>query len=68
MACTKEWETHKLQIRNRKQTTDTKRLVRDIMGYGKQLKVLPPQISWGGENKQTAIRCYTEDNLRVGEE
>ena len=32
------------EIRNRKETTSSKRLGRDIMGYGKQMKTLPPQI------------------------
>ena len=31
------------EIRNRKEMTDS-RLVRDIMGYSKQTKTLPPQI------------------------
>ena len=44
------------EIRNRKQITDSKRLVRDIMGYGKQLKVLPRQIRWGRENEQMLHR------------
>ena len=56
------------EIRSRKQTTDSRRLVKDIMGYGKQLTVLPPQIRWGRENEQNAIRCYIEDCLSVGEE
>ena len=56
------------EIRNRRLTTDSKRLVKDIMGYGKQLKVLPPQIRWGRENEQAATRCYIEDRLKVSEE
>ena len=56
------------EIRNRKETTDSRRLVRDIMGYGKQMKTLPPQIRWGQENEQKAIKCYIEDRLAVSEE
>ena len=56
------------EIRNRKETTNSRRLVRDIMGYSKQMKTLPPQIRWGQENEQRAIKCYIEDRLTVGEE
>ena len=38
------------------------------MGYSKQMKTLPPQIRWGQENEETAIKCYIEDRLTVGEE
>lgn len=56
------------EIRNRKERTDSRRLVRDIMGYSTQMKTLPPQIRWGQENEQKAIKCYIEDRLSVGEE
>ena len=31
------------------------------MGYGEQLKVLPPPILWGQQNEQMAIKCYIEN-------
>ena len=38
------------------------------MGYGEQMKTLPPQILWGRQNEQKAIRCYIDNHLAVGEE
>ena len=56
------------EIRNRKETIDSRRLVRDIMGYGKQMKTLPPQICLGQENEQKEVKHYIEDRITTGEE
>ena len=48
------------EILNRQESTDPRKLVRDIMGYGGHMKSLPPQIRWGREKEDQARRCYNE--------
>ena len=52
---------------NRQDSTDPKRLVRDLMGYGGPLKNLPPQMRWGRENEDKAQKYYIEDRQAAGE-
>ena len=35
------------EILHRRESTNARRLVRDLMGYGGPMTVLPPQIRWG---------------------
>ena len=35
------------EILKRRPTTDSRRLVKDIMGYNGPIKKVPPQIRWG---------------------
>ena len=35
------------EILKRRQTTDSRRLVKDIMGYNGLMQKVPPQIHWG---------------------
>ena len=37
------------------------------MGYGGQMKCLPPQIRWGRENEEEACKHYVENRKAVGE-
>ena len=41
---------------HRKQSTNPRRLVKDIMGYGEKMKFLPPQMRWGKDNKPIALK------------
>ena len=43
------------EILKRRPTTDSCRLIKDIMGYNGPLKKIPPQIRWGRENDQGLI-------------
>ena len=55
------------EILHRRESTNPRRLVRDIMGYGGPMKSLPPQIRWGRENEDEARRCYIENRHAAGE-
>ena len=55
------------EILNQRSSTDSRRLVRDIMGYGGPMKTLPPQIHWGKENEERARKHYIENRKDVGE-
>lgn len=55
------------EILHRRESTDPRRLVRDIMGYAPPMKRLPPQIRWGLENEDKARRCYIENRRVAGE-
>jgi len=55
------------EIFHRRESTDPRRLVRDIMGYGGPIKCLPPQIRWGQENEEEARRCYINNREAAGE-
>lgn len=55
------------EILHRRESTDPRRLIRDIMGYGGPLKKLPPQMRWGQENEDEARRCYIENRCTFGE-
>ena len=46
------------EIIHRRQSTNPRRLVKDIMGYGGPMKHVPPQIRWGRENEDAARKCY----------
>ena len=39
------------EILYRKQSTNPRRLVKGIMGYGEKMKCLLPQMHWGKDNK-----------------
>ena len=59
------------EILHRRQTTDPRRLVRDIMGYGKTNSKharAPPAIRWGKDNEPLARKCYLENRQAAGEE
>ena len=55
------------EILHRRPSTDPRRLVRDIMGYGGHMQHVPPQIWWGKENENKARQLYIENRLAVGE-
>ena len=42
------------EIFHRRESTNPRRLVRDIMGYGGPMKCQAPQIRWGRENEDEA--------------
>ena len=46
------------EILKRRQTTDSRRLVKDIMGYNEPMKKVPSQIRWGRDNEDRARQCY----------
>ena len=56
------------EILKRRQTTDSRRLVKDIMGYNEPMKKLPPQIRWGRDNEDRARQCYIENRQQYGED
>ena len=56
------------EILKRRPTTDSRRLVRDIMGYNGPLKNIPPQIRWGRENEGKARDCYIKNRQQCGED
>ena len=58
------------EILHRRQTTDSRRLVKDIMGYRKAnvSSQVPPQIRWGRDNEPLARKCYLESWRTVGED
>ena len=55
------------EILRRRPSTDSRRLVRDIMGYGKPMQHVPPQIRWGKQNEDKARQLYIENRKAVGE-
>ena len=55
------------EILHRRQSTNPRKLVMDIMGYGEKMKCLPPQMHWGKDNEPTAIKCYLESRHKNGE-
>ena len=46
------------KILRRRVTTDSTRLVTDIMGYNGPLRHLPPALCWGQQNEAKARQCY----------
>ena len=46
------------EILRRRVTTDSTRLVTDIMGYNGLLRHLPPALCWGQQNEAKARQCY----------
>ena len=56
------------EIVKRRQTTDSRRLVKDIMGYNGPMKKVPLQIRWGKDNEDRARQCYIENRQRCGED
>ena len=58
------------EILHRRQTTDSRRLVKDIMGYRKAnvSSQVPPQIRSGRDNEPLARKCYLESRRTVGED
>ena len=56
------------EILHRRSTTNPKRLVRDIMGYGGYARGMPPQIRWGRDNESTACKHFLENRKANGEE
>jgi len=62
-----DWQAQGLgNISYRRESTDPRTLVRDIMGYGGPIKCLPPQIQWGWGNEEEAWRCYIRNREAVG--
>ena len=56
------------EIMHRRQSTDPRRLIKDIMGYGGQMQHIPPQICWGRENEDAARKCYIANRKACGED
>ena len=56
------------EILKRRQTTDSRQLVKDIMGYNGPMKKVPPQICWGKDIEDRAQQCYIENRQRCGED
>ena len=56
------------EIIHRRQSTDPRRLIKDIMGYGGQMQHVPPQIRWGRENEDAARKCYIAHRKACGED
>ena len=56
------------EIMHRRQSTDPRRLIKDIMGYGGQMQHVPPQIRWGRENEDAARKCYITNRKACGED
>ena len=50
-----------------RQSIDSRRLVKDIMGYGGQMQHVPPQIRWGRDNEDAARKCYIANRKACGE-
>ena len=50
------------------QTTDSRQLVKDIMGYNGPMKKVPPQIHCWKDNEDRAQQCYIENRQRCGED
>ena len=55
------------EILHRRSSTDPKRLVKDIMGYGGSMKHMPPQIRWGKDNEENARLKYIHNRATMGE-
>ena len=55
------------EILHRRESTNPRRLVRDFMGYGGPMTILPPQIRWGKENEDKARKCYIDNRHHAGE-
>jgi len=55
------------EIFHRRPSTNSRRLVKEIMGYGERMKNLPPQIRWGRDNEHTARKCYLQSRSSNGE-
>jgi len=45
------------EILHRRPSTDPRRLVRDIIGYGGRMQHMPPQIQCGNQNEDRLISC-----------
>lgn len=56
------------EILHRRSSTDSRRLVRDIMGYGGPIKSLTPAMRWGKENEDNARQRYIHNRSTVGED
>ena len=56
------------EILHRRSTTNPRRVVRDIMGYGGHSRGMPPQMRWGKDNESTARKLYLENRKSCGEE
>jgi len=56
------------EILKRRQTTDSRRLVKDVMGYNGLMKKVPPQIRWGKDNEDRARQCYIKNRQQYGED
>ena len=56
------------EILHRQESTNPRRLVQDIMGYGGPMKCQAPQIRWGQENMRMKPKdCYIENQHAAGE-
>ena len=55
------------EILHRRESTNSRRLVKDLMGYSRPMTTLPPQIRWGRENEERARKCYVANRCAVGE-
>ena len=52
---------------HRRSSTDPKRLVKNIMGYGGPMKHMPPQIRWGKDNEENGHLKYIHNRATMGE-
>ena len=55
------------EILHRRSSTSSRRLVKDIMGYGGPMKSLSPAMRWGKDNEDNAHQRYIHDRALVGE-
>ena len=53
---------------HRHQSTDPRRLIKDIMGYRRQMQHVPPQIRWDREKEDAAHKCYIANRKACGED
>ena len=56
------------EIMHCRQSTDPRRIIKNIMGYGGQMQHVPPQIRWGRENEDAAHKCYVANRKACGED
>jgi len=45
------------EILHWRESTNPRKLVEDLMGYGGSMTVLLPHICWGNENEEKAWKC-----------
>ena len=55
------------EILHRRPSTNSRRLVRDIMGYGGSAKYSTPAMRWGKENEDHARQTYVHNRSSMGE-
>ena len=55
------------EILHRRPTTNSRRLVKDIMGYGGPIKCSTPAMRWGKDNEETVHKIYVDNRAAEGE-